>query len=212
MRKTEMQTIFRHLNADLNNILICLKLKMVSLKLYEEGINSAFPVFDDNRDEVAMHVEITPDVTKAHREYMLAELRRSFINDLYLCISRYSIFIHRLLTLSNEEKISPDFSTGPNDTQPLNKLHPFLSTPDKEFLIFFHSIRNCIIHFDGHYNAKTQINYDLEGVQFVSEGNYGKNIPWGIKEMIQVYERIRKIYEFNAFQINPYFNSLMSRK
>lgn len=157
---------------------------------------------NDSQQNIIFVIDINTGKLKSSYKVLETEARRAFITDLYLIIARYSIFLHGLI--DDKEIIDPAISDNAIDQAP-TLLNPFLKKEDKDFLDFFHKVRNSLIHYDGNHNKKSRLDYTFSGTHFLTtENNLGQQIEWSVNELIELYQKIKLIYNKEKLLAHPF--------
>lgn len=201
--------IFRHLNSDLDEVLNLFNFKVVSQGFIMSDLDSELASLRINESQFAAGFSMIKLQSGYLQNFMIGEARRSYLNDLYSLISRYSIIINRAITIERDQPLAPEFSDRIIENS-LTLLFKYISSKeDKEFLDFFRKARNCLVHYDGNYSLYQKIDFEFDGTKFDSESNIGKQINWSIQNLHALYNRIKSIYDFEIFFQNPHFKSKM---
>jgi hypothetical protein len=199
MNLNRLSTLFYFLQHDIDDIFKILELKLTWLSIIktQEIEDADFNITNEHSTVTIHKILMKKEEIKSYDSLIETELRRAFLNDLYLIVSRYCIRIK--LCLDGKGNDNPSFLDARID-QPLFLLNRFLSKGDKKFLDFFNKIRNSVVHHDGEHNKMNRLDYIHCGTHFLTtEANLGTQIIWRFSEMIEIYSRLKKIYDYSVF-------------
>lgn len=202
MQKNEyLKHVVNTFHSDLDKVYERFKVKLALLFILKNQ-NTPVDVTITNVPPTKTVLEIKYDSGEMNNSYeqMLTECRRIFISDLYSASANFCIYLDNVLREKNVNgrHLPAFFDTQYN--QPLNILNRFLKSEDKLFLTFLHNVRNSMIHYDGQYNKRNQLDYKILTLEFkTTEQNLGEQIIWGTEEMIEVYKRLKAIFSLDMF-------------
>lgn len=194
-------------HLELDNIYERLKVKLALLFLLKNNLSPVdVTITDSHPTRTILRIQYEGGEINRNYEQMETECRRIFISDLYSCAAYFCIHLDNILRgkTSNDKYLPAFFDV--NFNQPLNVLNRFLKSEDKLFLNFLHNIRNSMIHYDGQYNKKNLLNFKILTSEFkTTEQNIGEQIIWGVDEMIELYKRLKSIFDYNKLINNHLF-------
>lgn len=209
----EISIILKSFQLEIDNAFWILQIKCIGLyeirrlrSNYNEkvGVTRA----NDVEQKIIHVIEISTNKLKSSYSILETEMRRAFISDLYVAVANNSILIRNVL--DKKIVINSSLSEEKIDKAP-TLLYPFLKKEDKEFLNFFHKIRNSVIHYDGNHNKRNSIDYKFGDVHFfTTEVNHGKQIEWGIDQLIDLYHRVKEIFCPEIILNNHFFKQKLS--
>jgi hypothetical protein len=206
-KEDEIKIFLEGLNHDIDNIFWIFQVKLAGLyeirRLKEDYVeNIGVTSEEDSTLKIHFIINITKDKLESSYKLLETEARRAYITDLYLILARYSILLRGVI--DDKKIIDPSLSVEIID-KALELLNPFLNKEEKAFLVFFHKVRNSLIHHDGNHNKKNALNYVFCGITFqTSEQNIGQQIEWGIRELLELYNSIKSIYNSEKFLSNEF--------
>lgn len=200
-KKEKVISCFELINNDLDNTFTIERLKLLGIsqlnKVNDDYLQTTVIVDPEEPDVAVFEFDFTGKDLKDNYELLKAEMIRSYINDLYFMVARGSIRLYFIL--KGEENDNPAFHDN-NFDEALQIHNRSLSKADKEFLDFFHDVRNCMIHYDGEYNIKNKLNFEFCGLKFITTTeNIGKQIIWNQKALLGLYNSLKNIYNFENF-------------
>ncbi len=147
---------------------------------------------------------------KAHQEPYLTEIRRAFINDLFLTIARDAVLARNFL--NGKDPPEPEFHTEQHEEE-VAALNPFLTKVDKRFLVFFRRIRNSTVHYDGNHNVRNRLNFEFNGIRFLTtDESLGTQIKYSLSDLVAIYQRLKSAFDVERIIENPYLQNIAARQ
>lgn len=202
--EAEVRALLDQLRADLDRILSFLQHKLLWMALIENNeLRFSTPVNDGEFEppRLIMLIKREPHELRAERPHFENEMRRAYLNDLYLVASRYAIILANLL--SGKEEPRPEFSEERRDAA-LQGIFRFLSKEDKEFLDFFRRVRISVVHYEGRHNRSNRLNYTFRNTRFKTEDkDLGESIFFGMRHILGFYEDLIRIFDPEAIIGHP---------
>lgn len=120
-------------------------------------------------------------------------IRRHFLNDIVIAYERYSTLMiasHQ----NRQERTAPETlnnrKIGANNFEQLVNIY---SPDERNFLKQLRSLRNSIVHFNGHYSVTNQLNYTFGTNTYNSVGNEGDNISIEFDSILWIFDEMRRI-------------------
>ncbi len=152
------------------------------------------------------------------QELILMETRGTYISELYSITAGFCVDINNIITDQHVDgNYSHIFFTDKMD-EPLNKLNRFLVKENKDFLNFFHKLRNSMVHFSALHNKRNPLDYKLgmkipQGTeQFelyreykTTDQNLGQLIIFGLSDLHALYFKLKDIFQSEKFTKHPHF-------
>jgi hypothetical protein len=133
----------------------------------------------------------------------LAEIRRGFLNDVFMVLSRYCILLNNVLRRHSEP--FPELNESKVDDGP-RVLNRFLSKEDKRFCEFFTILRNSLIHYDGNHNQFNRLNHMFCDKEFkTTADNLGKQIGYDLSDILEIFNVVRRIFSVDHLSKHQQF-------
>jgi len=206
------QVIHQQLNllaSHLDSVNEIFRLKLIWLFVISPQCDRTFffdPNFTDpnyNPPKRVIEIRTTNTALRPLYDPFLTEIRRSYLNDLYLVTSRQLIIVRNIL--DNKIPPEPEFNNNTYDGA-ICLLNRYVSKQDAAFLKFFRQIRNSVVHYDGNHNARNKLDFVYRGRSFeTSTNDIGSQIQFSISDLIGFYEELRRIFDFSNLSQNPAF-------
>jgi hypothetical protein len=203
-RRALIRTNFEELSKNLRPIfeIFQLKLSIPNLLLKAAGDEKICTQFRDG-GVVVLNIEKTPKDFQEILPDLKHEIFRSFLNDIYLVVSRFLVLINN--RLHNRKQLLPEESEEKFE-QEVALLNRFLAADSKNFLEFLRRIRNSVVHYDGRHNQRNALDYCInEHIYKTTNENIGKPISFYIKDLISIYEKIISIFDYTSLLENKKF-------
>jgi hypothetical protein len=149
----------------------------------------------------------TADQLRSHCDGFLTEIRRTFINDLYLTVSRHGVLAKNVIT--RIEPPQPEFHKEPHEGE-VAALASFLTKEDKQFLDFFRRLRNSTVHYDGSHNRRNSLDFTFNGSHFhTTEANLGHQIGYWFSDLFAIHTRLKEIFAVEKVLANEHLRRLL---
>ncbi len=188
------------------------QLKLLWLhRIRHEGQNYRVDVVDPvvPRRQV-LTIVATAQQLKGHYEAYLTEIRRAFVNDLFLTIARDGLLAKNYIT--GKHPVEPEFYAEAHEEE-IAALNPFLSKEHKRFLDFFRRIRNSTVHYDGSHNVRNRLDFEFNGTHFLTtDENLGTQIGYWLSDLVAIYYRLKQVFTTDPILANPYLHQLLANE
>ena len=153
-------------------------------------------------------IAATAEHLKALHDPYVVEIRRGFVNDLFLVVARDGLLARN--SLAGKQPIHPEFFMEPHEEE-VAALSPFLAKEEKRFLDFFRRIRNSTVHYDGNHNVRNGLDFEFNGTHFLTtDANVGTQINYWLSDLVAIYQRLKVVFDLDKLLANPYLQHLAS--
>lgn len=207
-KQEHLKFIFDTFHHDIDSAFERLKVKYSLLfMLKNNNQRISVSVTDPLVTKVVLQINYSAGEIGKNYTQMETECRRIYISDLYSICSNFCISASNVLNGSEVNGRYDAAFINKQYSEPLNLLNKFLSSDNKEFLKFFHKVRNSMIHYDGQYNRNNLLDYRILSLVFkTTDENLGEQIIWGVEEKIELYKIIKNVFQYEKFAKNPLFH------
>jgi hypothetical protein len=120
-------------------------------------------------------------------------IRRHFLNDMVIAYERYSMLMiasHQNGQIRTEPETLNNRNIGANNFEQLANVY---SPNELIFLVQLRRLRNCIVHFNGHYSVTNQLNYTFGTNIYNSLGNEGNDISIEFDSILWIFDELTRI-------------------
>jgi hypothetical protein len=201
-RKIEKQ--LAALYSELHLVVAILDSKLLWMATFEKNeISYDMSITDASVTPAAVvrHLRTSSTVLRGLRPHFEHEMRRAFVNDLYLVASRHAVIVDNVIRGHIEPR--PEFSAERRDAA-LSGLNRFLSKKDKGFIDFFRRLRNSVVHYEGRHNAANPLNDEFLGSKILTTNdNMGEPIEMSLCQVYGLYDRLLAILDEKALMAHP---------
>lgn len=203
-RKAEVQRQLQEMHRELELVVAILDTKLLWLSTIESS-NLQFdcPIRDG---DVSPTVEVrriraSSEALRQLRPHLENEMRRAFLNDLYLVASRHMILAENILNGLTEPR--PEFSRERREAA-LEALNRFLAKADKKFLDFVRRLRNTVVHYEGRHNLANPMNDTLLGRHiYTTDDTLGMSITLSLPQLYHLHSEICRVLDPPALLQHP---------
>lgn len=191
IKKTRVERQLAELHRELQLVATLLDSKLLWLSTFSnQDIEFDFRITDGlaTPPTVVRHLQTNSGVLRGMRPHFENEMRRAFLNDLYLVASRHAMILDNLLRDRDEPR--PEFSAERRDAA-LNALNRFIRKDDKAFLDLLRRLRNTVVHYEGRHNLANPLNDEILGVRLVTDAtNLGESVELSLSQIYALFERL----------------------
>lgn len=116
-------------------------------------------------------------------------IRRHFLNDMVIAYERYST----LMLASHEnggQRSDPSLSKDLLKADRFEHLDGIYQPGGLTFLVQLRRFRNSIVHYNGVYTARNELNYTFGTETYSSRGNEGKRISVEFDNLLWIYDKL----------------------
>lgn len=208
--EVELQTVLNDNKKLLNDSLSLACLKLLWRHRMEHGTDTyRLDVVDPvDPPKYVTTIAATPANLRTHLEGFMIEIRRTLINDMFLCIARHGVLARNII--DNKRPIAPEFHKEAHEGEVL-ALGTFLTKEDKLFLDFFRRLRNSTVHYNGNHNRRNRLDYEFNGSHFLTtDANIGRQIDYWFSDLFALHAQLEVIFATPKLLAQPFLLKMLS--
>lgn len=157
-----------------------------------------------------MTIVATSSQLKGHHDALMADIRRAFINDLFLTVARDGIVARNII--DGQKPARPEFHQHAHEGE-ITALMPFVAKEYKPFLEFFRRIRNSAVHYDGNHNRRNAVDFVFNGSHFLTtEENIGTQIQYWMSDLVAMYHQLKAAFHTEDIVGHPYLRRRLQER
>ena len=152
-------------------------------------------------------ITASADQLRTHIDGFIVEIRRAFINDLYLTVARFGVIVRNVI--EGIEPAPPEFHDTCARGRGLGSGYIFVQE-EKRFLDFFRKLRNATVHYNGNHNRCGALDFKFNGTYFhTHEGNIGQQIGYWFSDLFAIQAKLKEVFAVEKIVANPHLLHLL---